>query len=71
MIKAQKIFIEVSAYEAAMIKKIRLYNFGTFQVIKMNGDPRRVILGGSETLDENEGLDLAVDLSTINIKKSC
>lgn len=67
MIKTKKIFIEVSAYEAAMIKKIRLYNFGNFQIIKMNGEPRRVIMGGSETLDGNEGLDLAIDLSTIKV----
>jgi len=52
--------IEVSLFEASLIKKLRTYEFGTFTVHKIKGEPRRIEIGGSEMLDELAGKSLAV-----------
>ena len=62
-IKPQKqmIRIEVSLLEAAMIIKLRKYDYGDFEIVKIKGDPSRVIFKGSEILKESEGMVLALD----------
>lgn len=54
-----KITIVVSLYEAALIKKLREFQFGMFTVHKDNNEPRRVVMGGSEMLNMRDGKDLA------------
>lgn len=53
--------IVVSSYEAALIKKLRMYEFGTFNVYKSGGEPRRCETLGSEILKESDGLALAIE----------
>lgn len=55
-----KIKVEVTMFEAALIKKLRTYEFGTFTVHKIKGEPRRIEIGGSEMLDEMSGKSLAI-----------
>jgi len=57
----QKIIIEVSLWEAAMILKLRKYDYGEFKIVKMNGNPTRIIFEGSEMLKADDGLILSID----------
>lgn len=54
------ILIEVSDFEAAMIKKLREHHFGQFTIYKNNGQPTRIVIGGSEILDPLSAKDLEV-----------
>jgi hypothetical protein len=56
----KKILIEVSAFEAAMIAKLREYPFGQFTIHKTQDEPRRIVLGGSEMLRPEQGEKLAI-----------
>ncbi len=47
--------IEVSLFEAALIKKLRRYDFGEFVVTKLRGEPRRIDIVGKEMLSEKDG----------------
>ena len=53
-----RILVLVSLLEAALIKKLREYDFGEFKVIKQDKEPRRVVIGGSEYLKEEDGMTL-------------
>ena len=53
-----KILVLVSPLEAALIKKLREYDFGEFKVVKQDKEPRRVVIGGSEYLKEEDGMAL-------------
>ena len=67
-----KILVLVSLLEAALIKKLREYDFGEFKVIKQDKEPRRVVIGGSEYLKEEDGmtLDYGKDYGKdLNLKK--
>jgi len=57
----KEIIIKVSLLEAAMILKLRKYNYGEFKIIKMNGNPTRIVLEGSEMLKASDGMALALD----------
>ena len=57
----KEIIIKVSLLEAAMILKLRKYNYGEFRIIKMNGNPTRIVLEGSEMLKASDGKALALD----------
>jgi len=57
----QRIKIEVSLLEAAMIFQLRKYDYGEFRIIKISGDPIRIIIEGSEILKEADGLQLEFD----------
>jgi hypothetical protein len=57
-----KVNLKVSPLEAAMIKKLREYHYGTFRITKLDGEPRRIIIEGSETLKEVDGLTIAEDV---------
>ena len=54
------IVIEVSLFEAALLKKLRKFHFGTMTIHKIKGEPRRVEIGTSEMLDDREGSSLAI-----------
>ena len=59
----KEITIEVTLLEAALIKKLRQYNYGEFTIVKMGGNPTRIIrIEDSEILKENDGKSLALDL---------
>lgn len=51
----EKIMISVTRYEAAMILKLRQYDFGSFKVQRTNGNPVRVIVEASELLTPEDG----------------
>lgn len=53
--------IKLSGYEAALIRKLREFEFGEFRVIKQRGEPRRCESIGSEILKESEGLALEIE----------
>ena len=57
----KEIIIKVSLLEAAMILKLRKYNYGEFRIIKMNGNPTRIVLEGSEMLKASDGMALSLD----------
>lgn len=58
----EQCWIKVSLLEAAMVKKIREEaHYGTFVVTKQKGQPRRVVIQGSEILTEEEGLGLSAE----------
>lgn len=54
------IVIEVTLFEAALLKKLRSFEFGTITIHKIKGEPRRVEVGTSEMLDDREGSSLAI-----------
>lgn len=58
----------LSALEADMIRKIRKYKFGEFTIIKQKGEPRRVILGGSQFLKESNGMKYALSRESKSIE---
>lgn len=51
-------YVLLSAQEAAMIKVLRESDFGQWTVYKNNGEPTRIIKGGSEMLDAKVGEEL-------------
>jgi len=51
-------YVLVSNWEAAMLKRLRKYDFGTWTVIKTDGQPRRIVEGGSSLLGGDEADDL-------------
>lgn len=55
-----KITIEVSSLEAALIKRLRKFEFGTLTIHKIKGEPRRIEVGTSEMLSDKEGSTLAL-----------
>jgi len=57
----KEIIIKVSLLEASMILKLRKYNYGEFKIIKMNGNPTRIVLEGSEMLKASDGMALSLD----------
>jgi len=57
-----KILIEVSPLEAALLYKLRKYAYGKFTVYKIKDEPKRVEIGGSEILNEKDGLKLSTSL---------
>lgn len=52
--------IQVSAKEAHLIKVLRKYSYGKFVVSKIDGKLIRVQPEESITLNESEGIDLAI-----------
>ena len=55
-----KIKILVTELEAAMVKKIREFEFGTLTVHKIKGEPNRVEIGTSEMLLGRKGRELEI-----------
>ena len=53
------IIIKVSTFEAALIAKLRKHPYGEFIVHKFDGEPKRVVVKGSEILKEADGLSIA------------
>lgn len=45
------ITIKVSLYEAAMLAKLRKYQYGVFHIHKFDGEPKRIVIEGSETIN--------------------
>ncbi len=56
--KTPLVNIVVSLLEAAMIKTIRNYEYGSFTVHKLSGEPRRIEILGSEILKPEDGKKL-------------
>lgn len=62
MIYKKEITIEVSLLESALILKLRKYDYGEFTIVKMAGNPTRIIrIEDSEILKEIDGKTLALD----------
>lgn len=59
--KQKEILVKVSLLEAAMLLKLRKYDYGDFRIIKMAGNPTRIIFEGSEMLKESDGIVLSLD----------
>ena len=55
------ILVQVSAKEADLIKKLRQYSYGNFVVYKANGILVRVEIKDSQMIEEESGLDLAIE----------
>lgn len=51
-------YVLLSDLEAALIKRLRRFEFGTWTVVKTDGQPRRIVEGGSTMLDKEEAVDL-------------
>lgn len=60
MLNEPTIKIEVTLFEAALIKKLRSFEYGSITVHKTAGAPRRVEVGTSEMLDGLSGRDLEI-----------
>lgn len=58
MEKVETIKVTLTIKEASMIYKLRKYDFGQFTIHKMNGDPVRIIIGGSEALQDEDAIKL-------------
>ena len=59
-----RIKIEVSLYEAALIKRLRKFEFGSLTIHKIRGEPSRIEVGTSELLNDRDAKDLAVEESS-------
>ena len=59
--EAEMIVVKISILEAAMLRILRQYRFGTFIVEKRRGQPRFVKPQGSELLKEEDGYAFAVE----------
>jgi len=57
----KKIKVEITAREAYLLKKLRKCSFGKVIVHKMNGLLIRVESTESQLINEEDGLDLAVE----------
>lgn len=57
-----KVTITVSLLEASMIRKLREYEFGQFTIYKNAGQPNRIVIGGSEMLNEQDGMEIAENI---------
>ena len=56
--------VTLSSFEAALIRKLRQYEWGEFRIFKQKGEPRRCEVIGSEILRESEGLALELEEKT-------
>lgn len=66
-VPSELLLVKVTPLEADMLQKIRRYPYGEFTVVKVNGEPIDVIIGGRERLDRTQGYALAV--SVIKVAK--
>lgn len=48
----------ISNWEAALLMRLRRYAFGTWTIVKTDGQPRRIVEGGSAMLDSEEGREI-------------
>lgn len=56
-----QVIVTVSLCEAAMIYKLRKFDFGDFRIVKIGGEPRRLVVGGSEMIKPEDGLMILSD----------
>jgi len=54
----QSVLVTVTTLEAAVILKLREFDYGEITIKKREGKPYQVVKGGTEILDESTGLDL-------------
>ena len=54
----KKVLVAVTTLEAAVIKKLREFDYGEMTIKKREGKPYQIVKGGTEILDERSGLDL-------------
>jgi hypothetical protein len=50
--------VTLSSFEAALIMKLRKYDWGTFVIQKQNGQPRKCDVQESDFLKESDGIAL-------------
>lgn len=55
-----EILIRVTLFEAALLKRLRSFEYGSITVYKTAGAPRRVEVGTSEMLDQLSARDLEI-----------
>lgn len=53
--------IVLSSYEAALIRKLRKFEWGDFVVLKQFGEPRKCDAQESSFLDESDGMALEIE----------
>jgi len=53
-----KVLVTVTTLEAAVLLKLREFDYGEMTIKKREGKPYQIIKGGTEILDEKSGLDL-------------
>jgi hypothetical protein len=51
-------YVLISSYEAALLKRLRRFDYGTWTVVKTEGQPRRIVEGGSTMLEVGEADEL-------------
>jgi len=60
---SEEIIIRVSLLESSMILKLRQYDYGEFTIVKMGGNPTRIIrIEDSKILKESDGKSLAISI---------
>jgi len=56
--KIEKVLVVVSPLEAAVIIKLREFDYGEMTIKKREGKPYQIVKGGTELLSEKSGLNL-------------
>ena len=54
----KKVLVSVTTLEAAVLIKLREFDYGEITIKKREGKPYQIVRGGTEILDEREGLNL-------------
>jgi len=54
----KKVLVAVSTLEAAVLIKLREFDYGEMTIKKRQGKPYQIVKGGTEILEEKSGLDL-------------
>ena len=54
----KKVLVEVTPLEAAVLMKLREFEYGEMTIKKKEGKPYQIVKGGTEILDERLGLNL-------------
>lgn len=53
--------VVLSSFEAALIRKLRKFEWGTFVVLKQNRQPRKCDVQESDFLHESDGMALEIE----------
>ena len=54
----RKVLVAVTTLEAAVLMKLREFDYGEMTIKKRQGKPYQIVKGGTEILDEKSGLNL-------------
>jgi len=72
-----KVLVAITTLEAAVIIKLREFEYGEMTIKKREGKPYQIVKGGTEILDANSGLELedaiaippGLDISKLNLRQ--